>query len=291
MLAPDSPMRNDLDQALQQLAGAAQSISSLADFLKQHPNALITGRELPKKQTMNTTSLNPSADFGAPAGLRPLNRIRDHDVRLELRAALSDSTWLSPSYAPLAVAAFTGCGFLKPAKSTARYYVLTPVAADPEAASGSLAVGLGQVKLPAYLFNTSLAVRKGTNEIDYLESAIWAERLDAGFQRVLAANLAIVLPTEQIRLSAWRSDDVAAEVYVTIEQFDVDASGRGVLIARWRILSPGGEKTLKAGDSRLTRQGPPPDTNPSGAVATLSELVAELSRQLAQVLKAVPHPA
>jgi hypothetical protein len=41
---------NNLDQALQQLAGAAQSLSSLVDFLKQHPNALITGRELPKKQ-------------------------------------------------------------------------------------------------------------------------------------------------------------------------------------------------------------------------------------------------
>jgi paraquat-inducible protein B len=50
MLAPDSPVRNDLDLALEQLAGAAQSISSLVDFLKQHPNALITGREIrPKK--------------------------------------------------------------------------------------------------------------------------------------------------------------------------------------------------------------------------------------------------
>ncbi len=50
MLSPDSPVRNDLDQALQQLAGAAQSLSALVDFLKQHPNALITGRQLPKKQ-------------------------------------------------------------------------------------------------------------------------------------------------------------------------------------------------------------------------------------------------
>jgi paraquat-inducible protein B len=50
MLAPDSPVRNDLDQALEQLAAAGQSISSLADFLKQHPNALIAGRKLPKNQ-------------------------------------------------------------------------------------------------------------------------------------------------------------------------------------------------------------------------------------------------
>jgi paraquat-inducible protein B len=50
MLAPDSPVRNDLALALDQMAGAAQSISSLVDFLKQHPNALIVGRKLPKNQ-------------------------------------------------------------------------------------------------------------------------------------------------------------------------------------------------------------------------------------------------
>jgi paraquat-inducible protein B len=48
MLAPDSPVRNDLNLALEQIAGAAQSISTLVDFLKQHPNALITGRYLTK---------------------------------------------------------------------------------------------------------------------------------------------------------------------------------------------------------------------------------------------------
>jgi uncharacterized lipoprotein YmbA len=146
-------------------------------------------------------------------------------------------------------------------------------------------VGVGQVKLPTYLFDTSLAVRNGTNEIEYLPSVLWAERLDTGIQRVLAANLATLIPTDQIRLSAWRSEDVAAEVHVTLERFDVDSSGRAVLVAWWRILSPGGEKTLKAGESRFARQGPSPDASPSGAIATLSDLVADLSRQLAQALQ------
>jgi len=47
-LAPDSPVRNGLDLALQQLSGTLQSLSELLDLLKQHPNALITGREIPK---------------------------------------------------------------------------------------------------------------------------------------------------------------------------------------------------------------------------------------------------
>ena len=187
----------------------------------------------------------------------------------------------------------TGCfGFLKPAKSTARHFVLTSLpAAEPAAAPrGAVAVGMGPVKLAAYLFNTSLAVRNGTNEIVYLPSALWAERLDTGLQRVLAADLATLLPTDQIRLSAWQSVDVSVEVYIAIDRFDVDARGQGVLVAWWRILSPGGEKTLKAGESRQTRQGPLPEANPSGAVATLSELAADLSRQLAQAVKETTGP-
>ncbi len=185
-------------------------------------------------------------------------------------------------------ASLTGCfGFLKPAKPTARHFVLSslPGPGSGAAPSGGVAVGVGPVKLAAYLFNTSLAVRESTNEIDYLPSAFWAERLDTGLQRVLAANLATLLPTDQIRLSAWQNADISAEVFVAIEQFDVDAQGQGVIVAWWRVLSPGGEKTLKAGECRLTRQGPAPDVDPSGAVATLSELAADLSRQVAQAVK------
>ena len=50
LLAPDSAVRHDLDQALQQLASAAQSVTALVDFLKRNPNAILVGRDLfPKK--------------------------------------------------------------------------------------------------------------------------------------------------------------------------------------------------------------------------------------------------
>jgi uncharacterized lipoprotein YmbA len=182
----------------------------------------------------------------------------------------------------------TGClGFLKPSPSSARYFVLTPLPATdrPATASGTLALGVGQVKLPAYLFNTSLAVRKGTNEIVYSPWALWAERLDSGIQRVLAANLATFLHTDHVRLSAWRSEEVSAEVYVAIEQFEVGADGQGVLVARWRILSAGGESMLRAGEIHCKRQGPPPDQDPSGAVAMLSRLMGDLTCELAQAVR------
>ena len=49
-LRPDGPLRNDLDQLLQQLAATAESLSALVEFLRQHPNAIITGREVPPKK-------------------------------------------------------------------------------------------------------------------------------------------------------------------------------------------------------------------------------------------------
>ncbi len=229
----------------------------------------------PKPQSLGPHSLS---NFGAvqPANNAPLAWLRRFSMLARLLLAFAVCTGL------------TGCfGFLKPAKPTARHFVLTPLpAAEPAAASGgSVVVGMGQVKLPPYLFNTAFAVRKGANEIEYLPTAFWGERLDTGLQRVLAANLASLLPTDQIRLSAWQSGDVSVEVYVAFERFEVDAQGKGALVAWWRILSPGGDKTLKAGECRLTRQGPAPHTDPAGAVATLSELVADSSRQIAKAIR------
>ena len=192
----------------------------------------------------------------------------------------------------VACVCLSGCLDLKPARPTARYFVLSPLtAAAPVTPSpgtpSRLAVGLGQVKLPDYLYKQSLAVRKGANEVDYVETALWAETLSNGFQRVLAANLAALLPSDQVRLSAWRRKDVALEIYVIVEQFDADVSGRGVLVAWWRILSPGGEKILKAGQFRASRQGSSPQTDPQGTFAMLSELVGDLSREVTEAMKGV----
>jgi uncharacterized lipoprotein YmbA len=193
------------------------------------------------------------------------------------------------TFAALICVPLAGCfGFLKPAASSARHFVLTPIAAPATPPSGhSLSVGVAQVKIPTYLFDSSLAVRNGNNEISYESSLLWAERLDNGIQRVLASNLSALLPSDSVRISAWTRQDVAAELYVSVTQFDLDDKGQGVLAARWRIAAPGGDKILKTGTSQFTRKGPAPDTDPSGAVGTLSELVGDLSRALAQAIKEV----
>lgn len=187
--------------------------------------------------------------------------------------------------------ALTGCfGFLKPAESAARHFVLTPLPVLEAGAKSVLpgGVGVGQVRIPSYLFETSMALRKGTNEVEYLRDIMWAERLENGVQRVLAANLAVLMPGKSIRQSTWNSTDVDAELYVTVDRFDTDSSGRCVFIARWRIVSPGGRKALHAGETSLARLGPSPHTDPAGAVAVMSELLADFSREVVGALQNLP---
>jgi hypothetical protein len=74
-------------------------------------------------------------------------------------------------------------------------------------------------------------------------------------------------------------------VSVSVEQFDVDAEGRGTLLAGWRLTAAGSEKPIKSGQVRLIRPGPPPRGNPQAIAATLSALLAEFSRELVPALR------
>jgi paraquat-inducible protein B len=49
LLGPDSAVRPDLIQALEELSNASRAVADLAEFLKRNPNALLTGRKRPKE--------------------------------------------------------------------------------------------------------------------------------------------------------------------------------------------------------------------------------------------------
>jgi uncharacterized lipoprotein YmbA len=146
-------------------------------------------------------------------------------------------------------------------------------------------VGIKKVKVPEYLSEKSFAMRKGANEIVYLESVEWAEPLGTALQRVLAADIGALVPTDQVRLSLWAPEAVTVEVEVNVERFDVDSDGEGVLKAWWRVLSSGSQKVLASGRFSATRKGPPPNTDPQGAAASMSDLAADLAEKLAQAIK------
>lgn len=178
-----------------------------------------------------------------------------------------------------------GCLF-KPAKVTTRRFVLTPVPAASRAGPVSQqTLGLGAVQMPAYLLKSSMAVRRGEHEIEYLENALWAEPLNQSFQRALAANLSVHLPEARIQSSAWRRGQVAVVARVRVDRLDVDTQGLGKLIASWQIESPDPPRTLTSGQTMLTQSGPPPYSDPASVATTLSELTAQFSEALARAIR------
>jgi len=183
-----------------------------------------------------------------------------------------------------------GCSLLKPPKGvTPRSFVLTPVSVPSPTArteSTNMAVGIRPVKMPGYLSTKALTMRQRNNEIVHLESLVWAERLDTALQRVLAQDIGALIPTDQVRLSRWAPEAVAVEVDVNVDRFDVDSRGQGVLMAWWRLLSPGDEKVIASGRFSASRKGPPPNTDPLGAAALMSSLAGDLAEKLVSAINA-----
>ncbi len=184
----------------------------------------------------------------------------------------------------------SGCANLKPVADQARFYVLSAESATttPVAAGQSeLAVGVGCVDIPGHLLDRRIAVCRGAHELAYLDNDRWAERLDRATQRVFAANLGALLPSDRVFLSAWRREEVGAEVYISIRRFECDPNGRIVVEASWRITAPGGERTIRASHLIVRREGPSFRADPAGAVNGLSQALADISQQIAADLRSV----
>ena len=193
-----------------------------------------------------------------------------------------------PWFIALACILLTGCLFKRTTDST-RHFVLTPIPAnDPppvEAATQHLSVEIAFVRMPSQLLRDSVVVRNGENEIEYLENALWADRLDHSFERTLAVNLSRLLSSDGIYLADWGRGKATAKVCVNVQQFEVDTGGKGTLIAQWRITVPENEQPLKSGLTRLARTGDSPSGKPEVIATTLSELEADFSRELAESIR------
>jgi uncharacterized lipoprotein YmbA len=179
----------------------------------------------------------------------------------------------------------SGCLNLKPTEDLTRHFLLS-VPPDleplPGAPAEGLAVGLTPLLLPAYLDSPWLAIRANENEIRYAVSDRWGERLEKGVRRVLAANLSQFLATEQVAAEAWRSTAVAFELTVSLRRCDLFADGRVSVEGRWQLLETANANVVWRDQHRVEHPGPPPDTDPAGAAAALSQALAEFSREIAR---------
>jgi uncharacterized protein len=97
----------------------------------------------------------------------------------------------------LAAGALAGCVSLK-RTAEARFFTLRPVAERPTTPAannpGGGVVAVLPVSLPSFLERPQLVAWTGPGEVPIDEFLRWAEPLDASAQRVLADDLARLLP-------------------------------------------------------------------------------------------------
>ena len=182
--------------------------------------------------------------------------------------------------------ALTGCLLRRPTDST-RYFALSPISTNAPAAieTKSSLVEIGFITMPSYLLRNSIVLRNDENEFQYLEDARWGERLDRDFQRTISVNLSRLLPSGSVLPPNSGHGQVAAKVSVNVQQFDVDAHGRGTLDAQWRITVTDNDKPLKSGHAHLVQPGASPRGNPEAIAKTLSDLTTEFSLTLAKEIR------
>jgi uncharacterized protein len=185
-----------------------------------------------------------------------------------------------------------GCSsFLpKPKPDPSKIFVLfSPIEAterhdsDP---SRQISLGVGPVRLPAYLDRREIVMRVAPSRFDLSENDRWAEPLDENLTHVLTQNLSILLGSDQIIPYPWPLDQKPHyRVEIQVLRFESNSAGEAQLSARWAVIDDTGKETPNLKASRLTRRAKEKSTD--GSVAALSETVADLSREIAQTVIAV----
>jgi uncharacterized protein len=193
---------------------------------------------------------------------------------------------------------FMGCVSLKRTPE-ARFFVLRSLveAPAPAAETGQIPgeplppglVGVLPVFLPGYLDRPQVVTWTAPGELRIDEFLRWAEPLDVGVARVLSESLGTLLPSHRVIRAPWSSAaPLRCRVRLELTRFGPQESGEMVLTGRWALLSRQGERPLLSRPVSL-RGGPTPSATDAGAgVEAMSALLAELSREIAAAILALP---
>lgn len=185
----------------------------------------------------------------------------------------------------------TGCAFWRPVADPTRFYILDVAEYGSAALAREEAVtlNLNRVQVARYLDAPGIAVRPGDNRIYHSQRHRWVESLEHGVARLMAETLSRepgishvtrqpgvggVRPEYDLNVSVLRAEGVAGRF----------GGAQAVFHATWELRSgPEGELLLRG---RLQEDDLPWDGNDfDRLVASLSEAVTELSRQVARALE------
>ena len=172
---------------------------------------------------------------------------------------------------------------------TASFYILSSVE-GPEFrlesisdGSSNASIGISPVSLPKYLKKSQIVTRTGSNELHLAEFDLWAGKIEEDIGRVIAENLANLLATDKVfmypLMAAVKLDYT---IKIDISRFDGELGSKVELIVRWSIFDSLGNMVKGPTATHLVE----PVIGPGypEMVAAQSQILASLSRQLAEVI-------
>src|SRR5882724_6529323 len=189
------------------------------------------------------------------------------------------------------VASLLGLGAC--ASTPSHFYVLNTLSASETmpatAAAQGPVIGVGPITVPKYLERPQIVTRASRNQLALGEFDRWAEPLQDNVSRVLAENMALLIPTDHILLNPWpRSATLDYQVGVEMLQFDGWLGGESSLIARWSILDRA-ERELLSRKSHLN--APVGGRDYEAMVVALNQMLETLSRDIAAAIQRLASQA
>jgi uncharacterized lipoprotein YmbA len=182
----------------------------------------------------------------------------------------------------------------KGTQKATRFYLLEPVYDNSSGERASKEVegvmlAIGPVRVREYLSRPEIVTRTQENKIIVHEFHSWGEPLDRNFTVVLGGNLVNLLATDRIVFFPWRRrPDFDYQIVLDVMRFEGDLGGEASLIVHYYIWDAGeGEEearrigTWKSSFNRQTK-----DDSFEALAAAMSELVGDLSREIAEKIKA-----
>jgi uncharacterized lipoprotein YmbA len=186
----------------------------------------------------------------------------------------------------MAALATSGCALRQ--TTSAKTYVLDPMpGASATAAPKPVSlVGVLKVIVPGWVDRPQITSRTATGEVVTDEYARWGEPIERGMQRVLAENLAILVPDRRFITAPFPpGDEPGLRVAVIVSEMARQADGSVVLESRWAVLAARGGTLVQ---SRSRQRTTPSIPGASGSVLGMNETLAGLSREIAEALKNLP---
>ena len=175
-----------------------------------------------------------------------------------------------------------------------QFYTLAPTiqtSAAKTPVAKKLFIGVGPVTLADYLDRPQIIVRDSAYKVTLSTFDNWAGPLDTGLPTVLVANLAALLPQDDVVMVPQPFvTPLDYQVRINFSRFDIDGAGNAVTEAQWQVLDAKKNVIIATQNSVLREAAAGAGTE--AGVAALSRTLGALSREMAKAITtAASRPA